>query len=156
VSVDGNDVDAVHKAALEAVATARSGQGPTLIEAVTYRWKGHSKSDQNLYRTREEIESWRARDPIERFEQAVLEAETLGEDELGKLRDQARDAVRDAVRTGQSGPAPSRDLLKGVYAPSDVDALSIAGEPPSASDDGAPAPGPVAAAAGVRGEVDAP
>ena len=124
VTVDGNDVDAVHKAAAEAVAHARSGQGPTLVEAVTYRWKGHSKSDQNLYRTREEIDSWRARDPIERFEQAVLKAKTLSEDELKQVRDQARDAVRDAVRAGQTGPPPSPDLLAGVYAPSEVDALS--------------------------------
>ena len=123
VTVDGNDVDAVHKAAAEAVAHARSGQGPTLVEAVTYRWKGHSKSDQNLYRTREEIDSWRARDPIERFEQAVLKAKTLSEDELKQVRDQARDAVRDAVRAGQTGPPPSPDLLAGVYAPSEVDAL---------------------------------
>jgi TPP-dependent pyruvate/acetoin dehydrogenase alpha subunit len=159
VSVDGNDVDAVYKAAVEAVARARSGEGPTLIEAVTYRWKGHSKSDQNLYRTREEIESWRARDPIERFEQVVLEAETLGEDELRKLRDQARDAVRDAVRAGQSGPPPSRDLMAGVYAPSEVDALTVTGEAPPAAapaaDGDAPGP-PVAASAGAREEAEAP
>jgi acetoin:2,6-dichlorophenolindophenol oxidoreductase subunit alpha len=140
------------------VGHARSGQGPTLIEAVTYRWKGHSKSDQNLYRTREEIESWRARDPIERFERAVLEAKTLGEDELKQLRDQARDAVRDAVRAGQTGPPPSTDLLAGVYAPSEVDALTYTGDGAPA----APAPaegvavGPVAAAAGTREEAEAP
>ena len=156
VTVDGNDVDAVHRAATEAVERARSGQGPTLVEAVTYRWKGHSKSDQNLYRTREEIESWRARDPIERFEQVVLEATTLSEDEVKQVRDQARDAVRDAVRAGQTGPAPSRDLLAGVYAPSEVDARTYTGDGAPA----APAPaegaegaavGPVAAAAGARG-----
>jgi pyruvate dehydrogenase E1 component alpha subunit len=159
VTVDGNDVDAVYQAATEAVANARAGQGPTLVEAVTYRWKGHSKSDQNLYRTREEIESWRARDPIERFERAVLEAKTLDEDELKQVRDQARDAVRDAVRTAQSGPPSSTDLLGAVYAPSEVDALTVPG---SVSGDGAPAPGtessvgPVAAAAGTREEAEAP
>ncbi|MDF2740187.1 MAG: acoA2 [Actinomycetia bacterium] len=142
----------------EAVAHARAGQGPTLIEAITYRWKGHSKSDQNLYRTREEIESWRQRDPIDRFEQAVLEAKTLDEAELQKLRDQARDAVRDAVRVGQTGPPPSRDLLAGVYAPSEVDALTVTGEPPPSqpSPDGASGSAPVAAAAGARGEAEAP
>jgi acetoin:2,6-dichlorophenolindophenol oxidoreductase subunit alpha len=156
VTVDGNDVDEVYQAATEAVAHARAGQGPTLIEAITYRWKGHSKSDQNLYRTREEIESWRQRDPIDRFEQAVLEAKTLDEAELQQVRDQARDAVRDAVRVGQTGPPPSRDLLAGVYAPSEVDALTVTGEaPPSqAPPDGASAP--VAAAAGARGEAEAP
>jgi TPP-dependent pyruvate/acetoin dehydrogenase alpha subunit len=155
VSVDGNDVQAVADAAAEAVERARSGGGATQIEAITYRWKGHSKSDQNLYRTREEIESWRARDPIDRFENALIEAGTLTEADIETVRNEVRDAVREAVRTGQSGPAPSRDLLKGVYAPSEVDAVSIAGAPPPATDDGR-APGPVAAAAGVRGEAEAP
>ena len=157
VTVDGNDVQAVHDAAVEAVATARAGRGPTLIEAITYRWKGHSKSDQNLYRTREEIESWRQRDPIDRFEQAILEARTLDEDAIRTVRDQARDAVRDAVRTGQSGPPPSPDLLGAVYAPSEVDALTVTSLAPPA-EAGAPtaAGGAVAAAAGARGEAEAP
>jgi acetoin:2,6-dichlorophenolindophenol oxidoreductase subunit alpha len=159
VSVDGNDVQAVADASAEAVERARRGEGPTLIEAITYRWKGHSKSDQNLYRTREEIESWRARDPIDRFEQVVLEAGTLDEAELQKLRDQARDAVRDAVRAGQTGPPPSTDLLGAVYAPSEVDALTVASlAPPAEAGAGTAAggSGPVAAATGVRGEAEAP
>jgi acetoin:2,6-dichlorophenolindophenol oxidoreductase subunit alpha len=159
VTVDGNDVQAVYDAATEAVATARAGRGPTLIEAITYRWKGHSKSDQNLYRTREEIESWRQRDPLDRFEQAILEAKTLDEDEIKQVRDQARDAVRDAVRTGQSGPPPSTDLLGAVYAPSEVDALTVTSlGPPAEAGAGTAAggSGPVAAAAGARGEADAP
>ena len=159
VTVDGNDVQAVYDAATEAVATARAGRGPTLIEAITYRWKGHSKSDQNLYRTREEIESWRQRDPLDRFEQAILEAKSLDEDEIKQVRDQARDAVRDAVRTGQSGPPPSTDLLGAVYAPSEVDALTVSSlGPPAEAGAGTAAggSGPVAAAAGARGEADAP
>jgi pyruvate dehydrogenase E1 component alpha subunit len=156
-TVDGNDVQEVYEAVAQAVAHARAGQGPTLVEAVTYRWKGHSKSDQNLYRTREEIESWRQRDPIDRFEQAVLEAGTLDQGVVQKLRDQARDAVRDAVRTGQAGPPSSSDLLGAVYAPSEVDAVSLASEgaPAEHSPDGA-APTPVAAAAGTSGEAEAP
>ena len=159
VTVDGNDVQAVYDAATEAVATARAGRGPTLIEAITYRWKGHSKSDQNLYRTREEIESWRQRDPLDRFELAILEAKSLDEDEIKQVRDQARDAVRDAVRTGQSGPPPSTDLLGAVYAPSEVDALTVTSlGPPAEAGAGTAAggSGPVAAAAGARGEADAP
>ena len=158
VTVDGNDVQEVYQAATEAVAHARAGRGPTLIEAITYRWKGHSKSDQNLYRTREEIESWRQRDPIDRFEQAVIDAGTLDQAEVQKLRDQARDAVRDAVRTGQTGPPPSTDLLAGVYAPSEVDPLTYTGDgaPSTPSVAGASAVGPVAAAAGTREEAEAP
>jgi pyruvate dehydrogenase E1 component alpha subunit len=147
----------VSEAVAQAVAHARAGQGPTLIEAVTYRWKGHSKSDQNLYRTREEIESWRQRDPIDRFEQAVLEAGTLDQGEVQKLRDQARDAVRDAVRTGQAGPPSSSDLLGAVYAPSEVDAVSpTSGDAPAEPLPDGAAPTPVAAAAGTRGEAEAP
>jgi pyruvate dehydrogenase E1 component alpha subunit len=119
VTVDGNDVDAVHKAAAEAVAYARSGQGPTLIEAVTYRWKGHSKSDKNLYRTREEITAWQERDPITRFEEAVRKTGSLSDEEIQAARKAATDAVRDAIRTANAAPpAPAdRDLLLGaVYA----------------------------------------
>ena len=63
VSVDGNDVFAVYNAVADAVDRARSGQGPTLVENVTYRWRGHSKSDANVYRTKEEIEEWKRKDP---------------------------------------------------------------------------------------------
>ena len=107
VRVDGNDVEAVHAAAREAVDRARSGGGPTLLEAVTYRWKGHSKSDKNLYRTREEIDEWRADDPIADFERRVLEAGSLTQAEVDAVREQARDEVRDSVR--QSMQAPDAD-----------------------------------------------
>ena len=83
--------------------------------------EGHSKSDQNLYRTREEIESWRQRDPIDRFEQAVLEAGTLDEAELEQVR--TRPATPCGTPSGSADrPPPSRDLLAAVYAPSEVDA----------------------------------
>jgi hypothetical protein len=87
----------------------------------------------------------------------VLEAGTLDQGAVQKLRDQARDAVRDAVRTGQAGPPSSSDLLGAVYAPSEVDAVSPAsgGAPAEHSPDGA-APTPVAAAAGTSGEAEAP
>ena len=67
VTVDGNDVLAMYAAVKEARARARAGDGPTLIEALTYRWKGHSKSDRQLYRTRDEVKEWQAKDPIPRF-----------------------------------------------------------------------------------------
>ncbi|NIH79702.1 thiamine pyrophosphate-dependent dehydrogenase E1 component subunit alpha [Amycolatopsis viridis] len=115
VTVDGNDPQAVHDAVADAVTRARAGEGPTLIEATTYRWKGHSKSDKNLYRTREEIEQWRERDPIARFEQRV--AATLGDQEIQSCRDEARDAVRAAVRAAHAAPDASADsLTEAVYA----------------------------------------
>ena len=117
VTVEGNDIEAVHAVVTEAVARARSGEGPTLVEAETYRWKGHSKSDKNLYRTKDEIAGWRQRDPIVRFEQVVLERGTLDETALASIRNEARDAVRDAVRQANAAPdARPDDLLAGVFA----------------------------------------
>ncbi|WP_027943475.1 thiamine pyrophosphate-dependent dehydrogenase E1 component subunit alpha [Amycolatopsis taiwanensis] len=115
VTVDGNDPQAVHDVVTDAVARARAGEGPTLIEATTYRWKGHSKSDKNLYRTREEIDEWRERDPIARFESRVQA--TLGEQEVQACRDEARDKVRAAVRAANAAPDASADsVTEGVYA----------------------------------------
>ena len=73
--VDGNDFAAVAEASFQATDRARAGEGPTLIEAKTYRTRGHSRSDRNRYRSREEIEAWKARDPIARFETEIV---TLG------------------------------------------------------------------------------
>jgi pyruvate dehydrogenase E1 component alpha subunit len=120
VTVDGNDLDAVHAAAAEAVDRARNGGGPTLIEAETYRWKGHSKSDKNLYRTREEIAEWRERDPIVAFETKVTESGLLTADDVKAARDEATDAIRAAVREANAGTdADPGDLLEAVFAPVD-------------------------------------
>jgi TPP-dependent pyruvate/acetoin dehydrogenase alpha subunit len=118
ITVDGNDVQEVFDATSEAVAMARAGGGPTLIEAETYRYKGHSKSDQNLYRTREEIDQWRKKDPIGRFETALLEASTLSQSDTDAVRAEVRDAIR-AASPGGNEAAPSRadELLSGVFAP---------------------------------------
>ena len=118
VTVDGNDVDAVHAATAEAVQRARSGGGPTLVEAETYRWKGHSKSDKNVYRTREEIAEWRERDPILAFELVARTAGTLTEADIEALEGEAREAVRAAVRAANAGPdADPAHILDGVFAP---------------------------------------
>ena len=119
VTVDGNDLQEVFDMVSTAVERARAGRGPTLVENVTYRWKGHSKSDKNLYRTREEIAAWQERDPIARFEDACREAGTLSDAELQGARQAATDAVREAIRAANAAtPAPAdRDLLlKAVYA----------------------------------------
>lgn len=119
VTVDGNDVQAVHDAVSAAAQRARAGEGPSLVEAETYRWKGHSKSDKNLYRSREEIDRWRALDPIGRFEGALAEAGTLSAEELTGILAEARELVRQAVRTARAAPdaQPSReDLLRAVFA----------------------------------------
>ncbi len=117
VSVDGNDVQEVYEAATQAIERARSGGGPTLLEAVTYRWKGHSKSDKNLYRTREEIAEWKERDPIAAFLASVTEAQSLDKEALAAIAQDAKEAVRESVRTGNAAPDSRADeLLSAVYA----------------------------------------
>lgn len=117
VTVDGNDVQAVYDAVQTAVDRARAGEGPTFIEALTYRWRGHSKSDKNLYRTREEIDSWRERDPIPAFEANLLSAGTLNEANIARIRDEVRTELRSAVQRANAAPDASADeLLSAVYA----------------------------------------
>lgn len=117
VTVDGNDVEAVHGAVATAVDRARSGQGPTLVEALTYRWKGHSKSDKNLYRTREEISEWRDKDPIERFETLVVERGVLNAKDIEEVRSAATNDIREAARRANAAPDANPDgLLDAVFA----------------------------------------
>lgn len=130
VTVDGNDVKAVYEAVSEAVARARRGEGPTLIENKTYRWKGHSKSDKNLYRTKEEIESWRERDPIARYMAELLEAKTLTQKQLDAIQDEAKTIIVESVKFGMAGEEPKvEDILKGVYALSEVDYQDLLAHP---------------------------
>lgn len=115
-TVDGNSVQAVFEAVTDAVSRARAGEGPTLIEAVTYRHKGHSKSDQNLYRTREEIDDWRAKEPLVRFESEVLEAGTLSQSDLDAVHTTVREDIRAAIKSGnQAAPSRADELMSGVY-----------------------------------------
>jgi pyruvate dehydrogenase E1 component alpha subunit len=93
VTVDGNDVRAVFAAVREAADHARAGSGPTLVEALTYRWRGHSKSDRQAYRTRAEVKIWQGQDPILRFG-AVL---GLGDAELDQMRSRAAQIIETAL-----------------------------------------------------------
>jgi acetoin:2,6-dichlorophenolindophenol oxidoreductase subunit alpha len=117
VTVDGNDVEAVNEAVTTAVDRARAGDGPTLVEALTYRWKGHSKSDKNLYRTREEISEWRDKDPIGRFEALVVDRGVLTATDIEEIRTAATNDIRDAARRANAAPdANPEDLLDAVFA----------------------------------------
>jgi TPP-dependent pyruvate/acetoin dehydrogenase alpha subunit len=77
VTIDGNDVFEVHKVAKEAIARARAGKGPTFIECKTYRWYGHSEIDPADYRTQKELEEWKAKDPVRRAEELLLDLKVL-------------------------------------------------------------------------------
>lgn len=97
IQVDGNDVLAVHVAAREAVDRARSGEGPTLIEAVTYRASVHTTADDpSTYRDEDEEERWREKDPIDRFQRYLVDRDVLSENDLEDLEEQAKQQVEEA------------------------------------------------------------
>ena len=113
VTVDGNDVFAVHKAVREAAERARSGDGPTLIEAITYRWRGHSKSDRQAYRTREEVKEWMKKDPIPRFASKI----SVTDKEMQDIQNRVKIDIQKAVAFAENSPEPDLStILEGVYA----------------------------------------
>jgi len=117
VSVDGNDLLAVVGAARDAVGRARSGGGPTLVECRTYRIRGHSKSDRNLYRTKEEIEEWRGADPIARLERDLVAAGVMTGDEIASIAAEAQATIEAALVFAQDSPSPDpAQLTRDVYA----------------------------------------
>jgi len=118
ITVDGNDLIAVYSAVGEAVNRARNGDGPSFIVCETYRWMGHSRSDRNLYRTKEEINVWKEKDPIQLFRDRLIAAEILTEDEADLLQADAREIIEAGVKFAEESPEPSLDMIEdGVYAP---------------------------------------
>jgi acetoin:2,6-dichlorophenolindophenol oxidoreductase subunit alpha len=115
--VDGNDVLAVYTAVQKAAQRARAGQGPSLIECYTYRYKGHSKSDQNRYRTRDEIREWQQRDPIQQFVTLLTSQGTLNGQEVAQAEADAYQAIEEAYQFALRSADPDPEtLLEGVYA----------------------------------------
>lgn len=104
VRIDGNDVLAVYDAVTEAAARARSGGGPTLIESVTYRWEGHWLGDPEVYRSREEVEHWKSKCPIKRFETMLLAENKASMEELNELEKRAENEIKEAVEFAESSP----------------------------------------------------
>jgi acetoin:2,6-dichlorophenolindophenol oxidoreductase subunit alpha len=118
VVVDGNDFAAVAEASFAATDRARAGEGPTLIECKTYRTKGHSRSDRNRYRTREEIEAWRGRDPIALFETELITLGLFDRAELDAVAAAAEREVAEGVAFAEASPVPSpAGLTENVYTP---------------------------------------
>ncbi len=117
VVVDGNDVVAVYKAAKWAVERARRGEGPVLIECKTYRWLGHHVGDPGTaYRTREEVETWKARCPIKRLRERLLTAGVASENELAEVETKVEARVREAVEFALNSPYPgAEELYEHVY-----------------------------------------
>ena len=118
---DGMDVFAVYAAAQEALAKARSGQGPELLELKTFRLCGHSRRDPNNYMSKEEKELWAARDPIPACERALAAAGFLAEADRGRLKEEVAAEVQAAIREGQQAPEPSpEDLYQDLYVTMEV------------------------------------
>jgi acetoin:2,6-dichlorophenolindophenol oxidoreductase subunit alpha len=116
VTVDGLDVFAVYEAAGEAIARARRGEGPSLIECKTYRYHGHFEGDTITYRTKEELESYRSRDPIQSLRRTLSERGIASEQELEAIDLQVQDLIDDAWRVGEAAPLPApEEALTDVY-----------------------------------------
>lgn len=116
-SVDGMDVIAVCEMAEMCVKRVREEKRPIFVEANTYRFRGHSIADPGRYRTREEIEEWRRRDPIERFGSALLADGTLSKDDVLRISAEADQTILEAVQFAEASEKPSLDsLYEGVYA----------------------------------------
>lgn len=114
--VDGMDVLTVYHAVEAAVARARRGEGPTLLDVLTYRYKGHSKSDKQAYRTKDEVRLWMERDPIRRFKSWLIEQGYLTEAEAEAIEAKAHAAIEDAIAFADASPEPAVEhLLDDVY-----------------------------------------
>ena len=117
VIVDGNSLSDVAEASDAAVRRARAGEGPTLIETKTYRWRGHSKSDRNRYRTKEEIDDWMSnRDPIARYEAELREFGVIDDAGIEAIREDVRKEIAAAIEFAKESPMPEvANLERYVY-----------------------------------------
>ncbi|MFO7965269.1 MAG: thiamine pyrophosphate-dependent dehydrogenase E1 component subunit alpha [Desulfobacterales bacterium] len=119
VVVDGNDLPAVYEAAFEAVGRAREGKGPTLLECMTYRIKGHYVGDPERYRAPEEVEEWRGaeKDPILRFEKRLLQSKSVSREQIDEVKAAVKREIEEAVVFATESPVPeASELYTDVYA----------------------------------------
>jgi len=118
-TVDGNDVMAVAEAANEFIEKARKGEGPALLEMMTYRWRGHMEGDPMTYRTREEVKEWQKKDPVPRFEQVLLDKGLLTQEDVLRIRKEADEEVAEAQKFADESPDPNPEtIFTKVYATS--------------------------------------
>jgi pyruvate dehydrogenase E1 component alpha subunit len=115
-SVDGMNAEEVHKAVALAAERGRKGDGPTLLEIRTYRYRGHSMSDPAKYRTKEEVESYKMQDPLEQVKATLLKKKYATEADFEKFEEKIAEIVTDAVEFAESSPYPeAADLYKDIY-----------------------------------------
>jgi hypothetical protein len=109
--VDGMDVVAIRECVSDHLEIARRDRRPTLVEAFTYRYRGHSAADPEIYREKEEVEEWQRRDPIEIFAKRLIEAGAISEDDFAEIREGVEAQVLDAVEFADASPEPPLDSL---------------------------------------------
>lgn len=115
-AVDAMNVEEVHEAVADAAARARKGDGPTLLEFRTYRYKGHSMSDPQKYRTKEEVEEYKLKDPIELVRKTIIDNNILSEQEIEAITQKVKSQVNEAVKFAEESPWPDgQDAFKDVY-----------------------------------------
>ena len=128
-TVDGMSALEVRRAVAQAAERARSGQGPTLIETLTYRWYGHSHSDPRAYRTREEEAEWKQRDPIKKLKSDLEAVGMLTETEFDSLEEGVQNKLNEAMNFSEGSPEPNPDeLYTDLYAPSKITQEDIESE----------------------------
>ncbi len=117
VIVDGNDVVAVNEAITAAVDRARKGEGPSLVECKTYRWRGHFEGDACTYREQDELDEWVKKDPLPRFATKLLDDKILTKKALEKLEEEINTELQEAIDFAEESPLPEpADLFEDVYA----------------------------------------
>jgi len=115
-SIDGMSPEAVHESVARAVKRAREGDGPTLIEIKTYRYKGHSISDPQKYRTKEEVEEYKQRDPIEMVKKTLLDNKFATAEEIAAIDKRVEQEVEESVKFAEESPWPDdSEVLKDIY-----------------------------------------
>jgi pyruvate dehydrogenase E1 component alpha subunit len=119
ITVDGNDVFAVYEASGKSIQRARLGEGPTLVECKTYRWRGHHEGDPNQgrrYRTVEEIKDWVQKCPIKRFEEKLVGEKVLNKNKIKNIWEEIGKKIEEAVEFADQSPFPDfQEIFEDVY-----------------------------------------
>jgi pyruvate dehydrogenase E1 component alpha subunit len=118
--VDGMSVEAVHYAIEEAAERARKGEGPTLLDIRTYRYKGHSMSDPQKYRTKDEVEDFKGKDPISQVLNTIMENKLASEAQIKKIQEEVKATVEESISFAEESPElEPHELYEDVYMESD-------------------------------------
>ncbi len=117
LTIDGNNLIEVFNTVSHFADECRAERGPVLIESLTYRWKGHSKSDAQVYRTKEEVKAWMEKDPIAAYKRVLMEEGLLTEKEDGELEKEVEEQIKEATEFAKESPSPDKsEVEEDVYA----------------------------------------